>query len=89
MNEITQVQIDGILADRAEVFREWARTLVDHSRGGAKALAQTNPGDRSVAECLSRRRTLALYIPDRQYCIEQSACVLSRGLADTWTHDSQ
>ena len=65
MNGTTQEQIDGILADRAEVFREWARTLVDHSRGGAKALAQPTPEiDRWLNACRGGGASLCTYLID-------------------------
>ena len=40
MSPLTQEQIDGVLADRDGRFSEWANMLVDHSRGGQRALPQ-------------------------------------------------
>ena len=66
MSDIMQSQIDGLLADRSDRFREWSRTLVDHSRGGSRALSHPTPEISSwLAACRGDRTSLCGYLTER------------------------
>ncbi len=65
MGNLTHEQIDRLLAERYDVFREWAGVLVDHSRGGSRSQPEPTPETlRWIAACRGGKSMLSEYLID-------------------------